>query len=299
MRDAYLCLSVDDVGLDVFSSEPDLSALLDFYAAEKVRATFFVVPLPEGRGLAESKPGYAPILRRALEEGHELAQHGLEHTRFQTGVPPKMILDLPHEGPAREELAKHRTEIEARLSVQELRATLRKGRDILKSILGVPVEGFRAPCLSVCDNLFAALEQEGYLYDSSKCLQPTAWDILNGRPETAPAPIDRARFDASQGGGKMRTLPLTGEYTWYLKRESYAACLELAKHDFRACLDADIPFVPVCHVSPVMAGLGLDFHREFLGWARAEAARRKVRLLSTTMAEAGRRWPGWTSRKSR
>ncbi len=34
MKDAYLCLSVDDVGLDVFSSERDLSALLDFYAAE-------------------------------------------------------------------------------------------------------------------------------------------------------------------------------------------------------------------------------------------------------------------------
>jgi len=293
MPDAYLCLSVDDVGLDTFSSERDLAKLLDFYAAEKVRATFFVVPLPEGRSLADAKPGYAPLLVRAREEGHELAQHGLEHTRFQTGIPPKMILDLPHEGPAREELARHRAEIESRLSVAEIRKVLRLGRDILKSILGVPVEGFRAPCLSVCDNLFAALEEEGYLYDSSKCLQPTAWDILNGRAETPPVPIDRARFDACQGGGRMRTLPLTGEYTWYLKKKDYAACLALAKHDFRECLDADIPFVPVCHVSPVMDGLGLDFHRELLGWARAEASRRKARLLSTTMVEACRQWPGW------
>ncbi|MHC4917168.1 MAG: DUF2334 domain-containing protein [Planctomycetota bacterium] len=293
MSDVYLCLSVDDVGLEAFSSERDLSALLDFYAAENVRATFFTVPRPEGRNLTEAKPGYAPLLRRAREEGHELAQHGLEHTRFEIGVPPKMILDLPHEEPARAELAARRAEIEAGLTVAKIRAKLREGRKILADVLGAPVEGFRAPCLSVCEELFVALEEEGYLYDSSKCLQPTGWDILNGRPETPPVPIDRARFDACQGGGRMRTLPLTAEYTWYLKRENYAACLELARHDFGACLDAGIPFVPVCHVSPVMAGLGLDFHRELLAWARAEAARRSVRLLSTTMSEACRRWPGW------
>jgi hypothetical protein len=209
-----------------------------------------------------------------------------------------MILDLPHEGPAREELARHRAEIEARLTVKNIRATLSKGQRLLEDILGAPVEGFRAPCLSVCDNLFTALEEEGYLYDSSKCLQPTGWDILNGRPATPPAPINRARFDACQAGGRMRTLPLTAEYTWYLNTERYAVCLELAKHDFRACLDAGIPFVPVCHVSPVQDGLGLDFHRKFLGWARAEASRRNVRLVSTTLAEACRQWPRWSGKKA-
>jgi len=299
MNPAWLCLSVDDVGLDVFSSERDFGSLLDFYAAEGVRATFFVVPQPEGTGLADAKPGYVPMLKRALKEGHELGQHGLEHTRFEIGVPPKMILDLPHEGPAREELAKHRAELEARLTVKNIRATLRKGRRLLEGILGVPVEGFRAPCLSVCDNLFTALEEEGYLYDSSKCLQPTGWDILNGRLAAPPAPINRARFDACQGGGKMRTLPLTAEYTWYLKKDKYALCLDLAKHDFRACLDAGIPFVPVCHVSPVQDGLGLDFYREFLGWARAEASGRGLQLVSTTLAEACRQWPGWSGKRAK
>lgn len=265
-----LCFTVDDVGYEGYSSEEHLADLLAFCGRLGLQATLFVVPRCNGVEIAD-RPGYVRLLREAVAAGHEVAQHGLDHTRFETGIPPAMILELPHEGPAREHLASHRAEIDAALAVEALRRRLRQGRQILERALGGPVRGFRAPCLSTCPNLFTALAAEGYAYDSSKCLQPTAWDIINGRSETPPRPIDRAAYDRLRGGAPLPIFPLTAEYTWYLKDRDYAVTLGLARHDLDACLAAGIPFVSVCHVSPIQEGAGnrgFDLYGELLDSAR-------------------------------
>jgi hypothetical protein len=228
------------------------------------------------------------LLRQAAAEGHAIGQHGLEHDRFETGIPPRMILDLPHEGPARERLAKQRPAIEAGLQVDSLRERLATGRRILEDALGFEVAGFRAPCLSICDNLFDALEAEGFRYDSSRHFQDAGWDILNGKDPIVPLPITRERFDASQYPGRIRTLPLTAEYTWYLTRDKFDITMDLAHHDFTACLDAGIPFVPVCHVSPVQQGepgCGFEFYRRLLAFARDQAAARGEVLETPNLQE--------------
>ena len=51
--------------------------------------------------------------------------------------------------------------VDADLELAGLKA-IGEGRKILEDMTGHAVEGFRAPCLSVCDNLFAALDLEGY-----------------------------------------------------------------------------------------------------------------------------------------
>ena len=292
MKEAYYCFTVDDVAMEGYSSEEHMDTLLRFCAEEDVKATFFVVPRFNGRKL---RPGgeYAGIFKQALESGHELAQHGLDHERFQFGIPPKMILDLPHEGPARKQLADHRDHIEAALGLEHLRSLLAEGRRILKDATGRPIEGFRAPCLSVCDNMFAALEAEGYAYDSSKCFQKAAWDLLNGVTDPPVCEITRKTFDSAQTPGPMRTFPLSAEYAWYLKRADFHAFLNLAKHDFDACLDTGIPFVPVCHVSPVQEGdegAGFDLHRELLAHARTTTEQRGMRLRCTTLSELCQAW---------
>jgi len=233
------------------------------------------------------------LLATAQQSGHAVGLHGLEHGRFDLGIPPKMVLDLPHEGPAREYLAAHRQKIEASLQVENIRCKLRKGRAILADLAGCEADGFRAPCLAVCDNLFTALEAEGFAYDSSKCLQPGAWDLINGRQRPEIAPINREIFDAMQTPGRMRTFPLTAEYTWYLSREKYRAFVELAKSDFDACLEAGIPFVPLCHVSPVQEGeadCGFDLHRELIAHARQASDRRGMKLVCTTLSDMVRTW---------
>jgi predicted deacetylase len=269
------CATIDDVCLDGYSTEEHFAKLLQFYREQHVHATFFVVPRAEGKPLG-TRPGYVDLLKQAVAEGHALGQHGLEHDRFETGVPPQMVLDLSHEGPARERLARDRAAIDAALRVEPLRERLAVGRRILENALDIEITGFRAPCLSICDNLFHALEAEGFLYDSSRHLQEAGWDLINDR-QTVPRPITRADFERAQYPGRIRTIPLTTEYTWYLRREKFDVTMDLAHHDFDACMRAEIPFVPVCHVSPVQQcedGCGLDFYRRLFDYAREQAAAR-------------------------
>lgn len=293
MQDAaFYCFTVDDVAMEGYSSVAHMNTLLDFLAAEDVKATFFVVPRFNGKPL---QPGgeYSKVFADVQQAGHALAQHGLDHDRFQTGIPPQMILDLPHEGPARAHLAAHRDDIERALTVEKLRGVLREGRTILEDVVGSAVDGFRAPCLSICDNLFTALEEEGYGYDSSQCFQKGAWELINGKGNPVVCPITRALFDSYQTAGRMRTFPLSAEYTWYLTRDRYDAFLQLAKHDCDACLSAGIPFVPICHVSPVQEGegdCGLALHRELLVHVRAAAAAQGKRFVSTTLADLSQQW---------
>ena len=284
------CFTVDDVCFEGYSTEAHLTRLLEFLDEEKVRATFFVVPLAQGLPLTK-RPGYIRILRQALATGHEVAQHGLEHDRFEVGIPPEMILALPHEGPARERLAKERDVIEAALQVDRIREKLAQGRQIMEEALGEKVQGFRSPCLQLCDNLFHALEAEQYLYDCSRHLQPAGWDLLNGREPALPRPITREIFTQLQYPGRLRIMPLTAEYTWYLTRERFARTFELARHDAQACLDARIPFVPICHVSPIQEGeadAGFQFYRELFAFVRNQWSSRNEPCVFVTLAAACR-----------
>ncbi|MBT3381791.1 MAG: polysaccharide deacetylase family protein [Lentisphaerae bacterium] len=290
----YLAVTTDDVGMDGYSTPEHVRNLLDLWASENLTGTLFAVPRWDGREIGASAE-YVSILQHAVEQGHDVAQHGLDHTRFQTGIPPKMVLDLPHEGPAREYLANHRDEIAAAHTVDKLRHILGTGRQILEDALGVPMRGFRAPCLSTCDQLFEALEAEAYVYDSSAVFQTTAWDLINDPDrDVAPMPVTRELFEQMQTAGSMWTWPISAEYTWYLKCEHAERFLALAKHDFEACLSAGIPFVPVCHVSPVQegdAGQGFDLYRKLMAYVRQRVVEEGKRLVSITLSQLCAEWP--------
>lgn len=280
--------TVDDVCFEGYSTEDHLTRLLDFLATEKVRATFFVVPLAQGIPVTR-RSEYIRILKRAIADGHEVAQHGLEHERFEVGIPPEMILALPHEGPARERLARERQEIEADLQTDKICRRLAQGRQILQDALGVAVVGFRAPCLQICDNLFDALEAEGYHYDSSDYLQPTGWDLLNGIQDAKPRPITRESHRCIPAHKTLRILPLTTEYTWYLKQPMFDLTFALARHDFDACWEARIPFVPLCHVSPIQEGdpdCGFKLYRKLMAFARTACAAKGETLNFVPLTEA-------------
>ena len=286
MKEAYFCFTIDDVGYEGYSTEDHLERLLDFCNEQGLKGTFFVVPLGQGKKLGEQS-GYVELLKQAISQGHEIAQHGLEHDRFECGIPPEMILSLPHEGPARERLRKHREEIEKSLQIEPLRKKLSLGRSVLEEGVGQKVNGFRAPCLSTCENLFHALCSERYLYDSSKYLQETGWDLLNGK-NSDPRPITRQMFDSMQYPGALRIFPLTTEYTWYLGKKNFQVTLDLAKYDVRACIRAGIPFVPICHVSPIQKSeedCGFELYRHLLDYAHEICSKSEFDFKSLTLSE--------------
>ena len=289
--------SVDDVGLDGYSTEAHLNNLLDFLDENKIKATLFAVPEVEGKKMS-SRRGYVSILRDAIRRGHEVAQHGLQHDRFEIGIPPEMILNLAHEGPARKFLAENREKLKGEHTVEKIRQKLLTGRKIIEDATGVRVNGFRAPSLQSCDNMFIALAEEGYIYDSSTYFQKAGWDILNNI-EYVPQAIDREKFAQHQKAG-LQELPLTTEYTWYLGKSNFDTEYSLAVHDLDCCMRAGIPFVNICHVSPVQEGrdgnLGFDLYRKLIEYAKAGAERNKCALKSMTLVNVaeyvGSRDPG-------
>ncbi len=110
--------------------------LLDLYEKYHVRATFFFTGY-----VAALEPG---LVRMALERNHEIGSHGMYHTSEQA------FDILPFD-----------TQV----------AHLRKSKKILEDITGQAVISFRAPAARVNYNLPLALEEAGYLIDSSVASQ--------------------------------------------------------------------------------------------------------------------------------
>jgi hypothetical protein len=108
---------------------PRFRALFD---AKRIRATFFVV----ARDLVD--PGYARTIRALAEDGHEIANHSLDHP-----------YDLVRLGPA------------------AMTAQVEGGARAIEQALGRRPAGFRAPGYTVTDELFEVLAACGVRYDAS------------------------------------------------------------------------------------------------------------------------------------
>ncbi len=108
-------------------------AILDLLATHGCRCTFFV--------LGEVVQEHPDLIRRMVDDGHELACHGMSHRPVWKATP------------------------------DSFRAELREFRAVVEATLGhFPVAGFRAPTFSIDrSNPWAldVLRDEGYLYDSS------------------------------------------------------------------------------------------------------------------------------------
>ncbi|HET9672211.1 MAG TPA: polysaccharide deacetylase family protein [Actinomycetota bacterium] len=109
--------------------EPNANELLDILADAGARSTFFVLGWVAER--------YPAIVRRIVDEGHELASHTHLHRNLR---------ELP------------RAQVEAELA---------RAKDALEQVGRCEVRGVRAPNFSVSDEVLDVLAEAGYWYDSS------------------------------------------------------------------------------------------------------------------------------------
>jgi len=161
-------------------------AILDIFAASKVKGTFFTLGW-----IAERNPA---TIRAIVDGGHELASHGYCHIRVDSQTP------------------------------EEFRADIRRTKKILEDIGGVEVRGYRAATFSVgaaTPWAWPLLEEEGYRYSSS--IYPVARDNYSnpdapravykpaGTTDLIEVPIATVRVGAKNypagGGGYFRLLP--------------------------------------------------------------------------------------------
>jgi peptidoglycan/xylan/chitin deacetylase (PgdA/CDA1 family) len=114
----------------------------------RVRATLFVIAQDLG------DPDKLALLRRAVEQGHEIGSHTVTHRRLTT------------------------------LSSREKASEIFDSRDEIAATLGVPVLGFRAPAFDLDREIIDLVAQAGYRYDSS--LFPNARAARSIRVERVP-----------------------------------------------------------------------------------------------------------------
>lgn len=124
--------------------------LLELLARHQTRATFFVLAW-----VAERHPG---LIKQIAECGHEIASHGYGHELITAQTP------------------------------ELFRSDVRRAKQILEDLTGVPVQGYRAPGFTVTRETLWALPilvEEGHTYDSS--IVPIRHDHC-GVPNTDPWP---------------------------------------------------------------------------------------------------------------
>jgi len=176
--------------------EANTHAVLDLFAAADVKATFFTLGWVARR--------YPAVIRRVVEEGHELASHGLDHARVFN------------------------------LGADRFAADLLEARHILEDAGGVAITGYRAPSFSIDPRTPWAhriLAEQGYTYSSS--VAPIAHDHYGWRdaPRFAFRPLADSdlveipvttvqiagRRQAAGGGGFFRLFPYWFSQ-WALRR---------------------------------------------------------------------------------
>lgn len=166
--------------------ERNIEAILELFDQHDAKATFFT--------LGWVVQHYPELIRRIVENGHELASHGFSHVRVH------------------------------KQSTAAFREDIRRTKAILEDTGGVAVKGYRAASFSIGRETlwaFDVLAEEGYRYSSS--VYPVRHDHY-GMPEAprfAFQPIARNRFTEVPisslsmwgqnlpcgGGGYFRLLP--------------------------------------------------------------------------------------------
>ncbi len=144
--------------------ERNTNLVLDIFDEAGIKSTFFMLGW-----VAERCPG---LIKRIVDDGHELASHGYEHTR---------VINQNRE---------------------QFGADIRKTKALLEDMSGVEITGYRAASYSIGrDNLWALdeLQEAGHRYSSS--LYPIRHDLY-GMPE---AP----RFAFLTGADGLLEVPVT------------------------------------------------------------------------------------------
>ncbi|MCB1753332.1 MAG: DUF3473 domain-containing protein [Gammaproteobacteria bacterium] len=144
--------------------ETNVERILQLFADKRIKATFFTLGWMAQR--------YPQMVKRVVEEGHELASHGWEHIRVVNQTPSQFHDDVT------------------------------KTKALLEDISGQPIRGYRAASYSIgTENLWAhqVLAETGHEYSSS--IVPIRHDLY-GIP-------DAPRFAFRTAEGALLEVPIT------------------------------------------------------------------------------------------
>jgi len=226
--------------------ERNTERILDIFAEQRVRATFFMLGW-----VAERYPG---VVRRLVAEGHELASHGYSHVRVTEQTP------------------------------DEFREDVIRNKHLLEDLAGSAVAGYRAASYSIGEkNLWAldVLQETGHRYSSS--IYPIRHDLYgmpnaprfpffpNGAGGLLEIPVTTVQLFQQKlpcgGGGYFRLLPYAVS-RWAMRRVN--------QQDGKPCIFYFHPW-EIDPDQPRQQGIGLKTRvRHYLNLSRTEGRLRRL-----------------------
>ena len=166
---------------------------LDIFSKYSIKATFFAI------GADALIPEHAHIIRQIAAQGHEIANHSMNHPLNFKGLGQEAMID-----------------------------EIKNSQEILERVSGKRVRGFRAPTFSIDERVLKILKDLGYVYDSSIlpsfiaslalnfahfCLAGKPRNIAGSNVRFANSPLclyyPAMENMAKRGTGKIYELPLS------------------------------------------------------------------------------------------
>jgi len=227
-----VAITCDDIG-NARHSHPIYSlkefvSILDRYDA---KATFFVIPNDGGDSPLHEDADLVSTLGTMIDRGHEVAMHGYTHHILEFGPPRPFILRIDATALYLRLMEIRDQEILSSFTLESHLGKIRKGLDIFRKALNLRPIGFRAGWGSYNLNMFKALSEERFLYDSSIFKVEDA--------EKKPHFIS--------GQAKLIEFPMDPDFAWCLFENDLESSLQRAKQAaFESSADGGL-FVPLLH----------------------------------------------------
>jgi peptidoglycan/xylan/chitin deacetylase (PgdA/CDA1 family) len=265
-----LIWSNDDITVGFGDSMLRQLELLDRFG---IKGSFFVIPCPEkGTQRLTDDPKLVDLLKQAMADGHECAQHSTTHVCEENGTADLRMFDLMGDN-AKVDYSRNRFQLERLWQVDALEAQIGWGLDVWKEAFGAPSPGFRPGCGSFCGNMYVALENLGFKWVSSRLISMTGWMWQAGR---ASYPLRLEGPARPYWHGKLLEIPILDDVAFRVPEGEVDRYVELGWRLWEECRQAGVAFHLVSHFHGLErnGGTGYAVHEKLL-----------PRILATGQAE--------------
>lgn len=233
-----LVFTCDDVGAGADPKRVEqFETVVQWLNSRAIPATFFWVPRGGGGRPADESELWMPAVRAALELGHDFQLHAHTHECLEFGLPQESI--RRHAPQMYEKYDADPERWERQWTVPKLTAKFEDAVAIYRRAFGVAPLIFRAACLGIGPNAYAAMYAAGLRYSSSRSINPAATGyVMTRRPELGAIDMDYSGLPFEEPPGVLEIPTVEDLVIGGIDEADYDLVLGLFKRDLAHYLDA-------------------------------------------------------------
>jgi len=251
MKKIPVVWSNDDIS---FGQADKLKRQLKFIDKFGIKGSFFVIPRSvdegeeiiqeDGKRTIDKDKKLLDVIEKAKKVGHTFHQHGYVHSAYECGIPEFEMIDFSDE--VKKLFSIKRFEIEKSHTVDIIAEKLELGRKIWRKAFGEEPDGFRPGWGAYCLDYYRALELLGFKWASTRIILWTSWVWGQGKFEFKEK-FREGIIPFPHKIGKIIEMPMSGDYSFKVKKEDVDKFFKLAVEEFNLCWENNYPFVLLSH----------------------------------------------------